>query len=60
MKDGEELVEQPFRRLIERGELFSFAHDRFWACMDTFKERQDLEDLYGRGNAPWTVWNGHR
>jgi glucose-1-phosphate cytidylyltransferase len=58
MKDGEELVEQPFRRLIEGGELLSFAHDRFWACMDTFKERQDLEDLYGRGNAPWTVWNG--
>jgi hypothetical protein len=27
--------------------------------MDTFKELQELDDLYSRGNAPWTVWNGH-
>jgi glucose-1-phosphate cytidylyltransferase len=37
----------------------SFAHDGFWACMDTFKEQQELENLYGMGNAPWAVWNGH-
>ena len=58
IKDGEELVEQPFRRLISEGQLFSYAHNGFWACMDTFKELQELEDLYSRGNAPWTVWNG--
>jgi glucose-1-phosphate cytidylyltransferase len=58
MEDGDELVEAPFRRLIAKGQLLSFAHDKFWACMDTFKEKQDLEDLYGRGNAPWAVWNG--
>jgi glucose-1-phosphate cytidylyltransferase len=57
---GEELVEQPFRRLISEGQLLSYEHNRFWACMDTFKDRQELEDLYGRGDAPWTVWNGHR
>ena len=55
---GEELVEQPFHRLITEGQLLSHAHNGFWACMDTFKERQELEDLYSRGNAPWTVWNG--
>ncbi len=58
IKDGEELVEQPFRRLITEGQLMSHAHNGFWACMDTFKERQELEDLYSRGNAPWTVLNG--
>ena len=58
IKEGEELVEQPFRRLIEEGQLLSHAHNGFWACMDTFKELQELEDLYGRGKAPWTVWNG--
>jgi glucose-1-phosphate cytidylyltransferase len=58
MKNGDELVEEPFRRLITEGQLLSHAHNGFWACMDTFKERQDLEDLYARGNAPWTVWNG--
>ncbi len=59
IKDGDELVEQPFRRLISEGRLLSHAHNGFWACMDTFKELQELDDLYGRGNAPWTVWNGH-
>ena len=58
IKEGEELVEQPFRRLISEEQLLSHAHNGFWACMDTFKERQELEDLYSRGNAPWTVWNG--
>jgi glucose-1-phosphate cytidylyltransferase len=57
MRDGEELVEEPFRRLIQKGKLMTYPHEGFWACMDTFKEKQDLEDLFGRGNAPWAVWN---
>src|SRR6266545_843416 len=56
MRDGEEMVEEPFRRLIGEGKLMAYPHDGFWACMDTFKEKQDLEDVYGRGNAPWAVW----
>ena len=58
IKEGDELVEQPFRRLISEGQLQSHAHNGFWACMDTFKEMQELDDLYGRGVAPWTVWTG--
>jgi glucose-1-phosphate cytidylyltransferase len=57
MRDGEELVEEPFRRLIAEGKLMAYQHGGFWACMDTFKEKQDLEDLFTRGKAPWTVWN---
>jgi len=57
MKEGEELVEEPFGRLIVEGQLVAYAHDGFWACMDTFKERQELEDTFSRGNAPWAVWN---
>ena len=59
MREGDELVEEPFRRLIVEGQLLSYTHDGFWACLDTFKEMQQLEDLYSRGNAPWTVWKGH-
>jgi glucose-1-phosphate cytidylyltransferase len=59
MRDGEELVEEPFRRLIGEGKLMAYPHEGFWACMDTFKEKQDLEDVLGRGNAPWVVWT-HR
>jgi glucose-1-phosphate cytidylyltransferase len=58
IKDGEELVEEPFRRLIAEEQLINYKHDGYWACMDTYKERQELEDLYSRGNAPWNVWNG--
>jgi glucose-1-phosphate cytidylyltransferase len=59
MNEGEELVERPFQRLISEGQLLSYAHNGFWACMDTFKEMQELEDLHSRGNAPWAVWNGN-
>jgi glucose-1-phosphate cytidylyltransferase len=58
MDHGDELVEAPFRRLIKERQLLAYAHDGYWACMDTFKEMQELEDVYSRGNAPWAVWNG--
>ena len=57
MHNGEELVEEPFRRLIDERLLMAYPHEGFWACMDTFKEKQDLEDVFSRGNAPWAVWN---
>jgi len=57
LREGEELVEEPFRRLISEGKLMAFPHDGYWACMDTFKEKQDLDDVFGRGKAPWAVWN---
>ncbi|HTN76723.1 MAG TPA: glucose-1-phosphate cytidylyltransferase [Pirellulaceae bacterium] len=53
---GEELVEKPFQRLIEKQQLLAYQHDGYWACMDTFKDRQVLEELYTRGDAPWEVW----
>lgn len=53
---GEELVEEPFKRLAAAGRLLSYPHDGFWACMDTFKEKQLLEDYYAHGHAPWEVW----
>jgi glucose-1-phosphate cytidylyltransferase len=57
LHEGEDLVEEPFRRLIADGKLMAYPHEGFWACMDTFKERQELEDDYGRGDAPWVVWD---
>lgn len=55
MSDGEELVEQPFQRLIQKDLLIGYKYERFWA-MDTFKEQQELTDMYLQGNAPWEVW----
>jgi glucose-1-phosphate cytidylyltransferase len=56
IKDGEELVEEPFRRLIEQEELTAHKHDGFWACMDTFKDKQLFDQLEASGNTPWKVW----
>ena len=56
IRPGEDLVDEPFQRLIEAGELITIKHEGFWACMDTFKERQQLEDLWSKGAAPWQVW----
>ncbi|WP_435011872.1 glucose-1-phosphate cytidylyltransferase (plasmid) [Tundrisphaera lichenicola] len=56
MEEGEELVEEPFRRLIEERQLITERFEGYWGCMDTFKDRQQLDDLYTRGAAPWEVW----
>jgi glucose-1-phosphate cytidylyltransferase len=56
MNAGEELVQEPFQRLASAGRLLAYPYDGFWACMDTFKEKQLLEDMYSRGFAPWEVW----
>ncbi len=56
MKPGEELVREPFRRLIAKKELRAYRYGGFFACMDTYKEKQILEDFYTRGEAPWEVW----
>ena len=56
MQPGDELVLEPFQRLIEQKKLYGYQHDGFWGCMDTFKEKQKFDELYARGHAPWQVW----
>jgi glucose-1-phosphate cytidylyltransferase len=56
MEPGDELVYAPFRRLAERQKLLGYPYRGFWTSMDTFKERQQLEDLWSEGTAPWAVW----
>jgi glucose-1-phosphate cytidylyltransferase len=52
---GEELVREPFQRLIEQRALVAYKCTGFWQCMDTFKDKQSLEEL-NQGTAPWKVW----
>jgi len=59
LRPGEELVEEPFQRLAAAGRLLAYPHDGFWACMDTFKDKQLLEDMYSRGQVPWEVWKAN-
>lgn len=58
MQEGEELVEKPFARLIAKQQLQTFPHNGFYACMDTFKEKQVLDDILAAGQPPWAVWDG--
>jgi len=57
MRAGEELVQEPFQRLIDEEQLVAYLHDGFWAPMDTLKDRQTLEEMNGTGNPPWAVWS---
>jgi glucose-1-phosphate cytidylyltransferase len=56
IKDGEELVEEPFRRLVDKEELVAYQHHGFWACMDTFKDKQLFDQMESNGHTPWKVW----
>jgi glucose-1-phosphate cytidylyltransferase len=60
MNAGEELVVQPFQRLVAEGRLRAHEHNGFWMSMDTFKDRQQLEDIHAAGNSPWEVWQGRQ
>lgn len=58
--NGEDLVNEPFQRLVREQRLTSFRYEGFWMAMDTFKDRQHLEDICSRGTAPWQVWRAAR
>jgi len=58
VNEGEELVEQPFHRLIDRNLLGTYRHNGFWQAMDTFKDKIAFDRREARGDCPWAVWNG--
>jgi glucose-1-phosphate cytidylyltransferase len=53
IREGEELVVEPFKRLIESGLLMAYKHKGFWRAMDTLRDRQVLEEMIERGQMPW-------
>ena len=58
MRPGEDLVNEPFRRLIAEEQLLAWRHNGFYYPVDTMKDKQILEDLMEQGNGPWRVWEG--
>jgi glucose-1-phosphate cytidylyltransferase len=60
IKEGEELVEKPFDRLIEQNKLLAYEYDGFWVPMDTAKDKAKLDELYASGKPPWYVWKDDR
>src|SRR5215208_504701 len=53
IRDGEELVLEPFNRLIEARQLVAFKYEGFWRAMDTLRDRQVLEEMADQGKTPW-------
>lgn len=56
IRRGEELVHEPFQRLIAARQLIAYQYDGFWAAMDTAKDKKRLDELHESGNPPWFVW----
>jgi glucose-1-phosphate cytidylyltransferase len=54
--EGEELVEQPFQRLIKKQELNAYKYRGFWISMDSFKDKMLLDEMHSHGDTPWEVW----
>lgn len=50
------LEKEPLERLAEEGELFSLKHDGFWKCMDTLRDKNQLNDMWNSNTAKWKVW----
>jgi glucose-1-phosphate cytidylyltransferase len=56
MRPGDELVVQPFDRLIRERQLLAVPYDGFWRNMDTFKDKIQLDEMVSQGDVPWRVW----
>jgi glucose-1-phosphate cytidylyltransferase len=56
MQPGEELVLEPFERLVHERQLLAYRYDGFWIPMDTAKDKKRVDELYESGNPPWFVW----
>lgn len=46
----------PLEKIAQKGELMAYRHDGFWACMDTLRDTEKLNDIWARDEAPWKVW----
>lgn len=55
MEEGEELVLEPFSRLIADNKLMAYKHQGFWRSMDTLRDWQSLEDMVEHGDMPWNA-----
>ncbi len=58
--EGEDLVDDVFKRLIDKKELVAYNYDGFWGNMDTYKDKQKLDELVSNDRAPWEIWKTHR
>ncbi len=56
--DDTVLEREPLETAAKDGQLEAYKHTGFWQCMDTVREKEQLEKLWDAGKAPWKVWVG--
>ncbi len=54
--DNTTLEKEPLENAARDGQLMAYKHAGFWQCMDTVREKEQLEKLWATGQAPWKVW----
>lgn len=54
--DNYSLESAPLTSLARDGQLAAFKHEGFWQCMDTLRDRENLEKIHDSGQAPWVKW----
>ena len=56
--DGDKTIfeKDALTKLVEKQELVGYVHKGYWQCMDTLREKQQIEKLWDSGRAPWKVW----
>lgn len=56
--EGDKTVfeQEPLRALAEIEQLGAYKHNGFWQCMDTQREKEQLEEMWASGKAPWKIW----
>ena len=54
--DNTTLEREPLENVAKDGQLMAYKHEGFWQCMDTVREKEQLEKLWAGGQAPWKVW----
>ncbi len=47
---------EALERLANENQLIAYRHYGFWQCMDTLRDKRQLEVAWQSGNAPWKVW----
>lgn len=55
--DSTVLEKEPLEAVAREGQLMAYKHEGFWQCMDTIREKKELEQLWSTGHAPWKVWD---
>lgn len=55
--DDTVLEKEPLERLASEGQLQAFIHEGFWKCMDTQRDKVQLEEMWQSGHAPWKIWD---